>query len=593
MPSVPSEAAPRLHWLPAPGSWQYHVLLGAAGMLVLGPLGGIAAAYMNFSLGFFVGGQVLAGILGSVVTCGYGASGRHGANYIQTAAASVAGMGGMAVVIQAMSWLGLAQPPLWQLMGYMLCIGMYGVGVGMLYTPLLVDRMQLTFPSGLAVANILRALTDPPLLRRAVSRLGGGMAVGLASGLWLSRLAPLAALDISASTFGAGMIVSARIGIAALTGGLAGWAMTPYFVSIGWLAPGDPYRKITFLIALGMIVGAAVVDVSLLAARAWRQWRDRAAPAVARVDGPGMRWVVAWVLLWGAAVVAAGVAWFGQPLGYQLMAVLLVVVFALVNGISVGMVDQNPISSAFVLCVILMAAAGLRAPHVGLIAATVLLVSTAEACDMQQDRSTGWRLGSRRMVQFGYQVAGIIVGALLAVALARLFMQAYPVLALDQTTLTADQQPARWTSAMTYKIVGVLRGLAEARGYQHLAVIIGVAIGLVTEVLRKALRAHEGFQRFVQSGRSGRTVDFALDAVLLPSPYASSFGGFVNLPAAAWMAAGGIVAGLTEGFGARRPSRSLPEDMSTPSLIGGGMIAGDALAALAIGMAGLLAVTRG
>ncbi|WP_011301430.1 OPT/YSL family transporter [Cupriavidus necator] len=593
MPSVPSEAAPRLHWLPAPGSWQYHVLLGAAGMLVLGPLGGIAAAYMNFSLGFFVGGQVLAGILGSVVTCGYGASGRHGANYIQTAAASVAGMGGMAVVIQAMSWLGLAQPPLWQLMGYMLCIGMYGVGVGMLYTPLLVDRMQLTFPSGLAVANILRALTDPPLLRRAVSRLGGGMAVGLASGLWLSRLAPLAALDISASTFGAGMIVSARIGIAALTGGLAGWAMTPYFVSIGWLAPGDPYRKITFLIALGMIVGAAVVDVSLLAARAWRQWRDRAAPAVARVDGPGMRWVVAWVLLWGAAVVAAGVAWFGQPLGYQLMAVLLVVVFALVNGISVGMVDQNPISSAFVLCVILMAAAGLRAPHVGLIAATVLLVSTAEACDMQQDRSTGWRLGSRRMVQFGYQVAGIIVGALLAVALARLFMQAYPVLALDQTTLTADQQPARWTSAMTYKIVGVLRGLAESRGYQHLAVIIGVAIGLVTEVLRKALRAHDGYVRFAQSGRTGRALDFALDAVLLPSPYASSFGGFVNLPAAAWMAAGGIVAGLTEGFGARRPSRSLPEDMSTPSLIGGGMIAGDALAALAIGMAGLLAVTRG
>lgn len=593
MPSVPSEAAPRLHWLPAPGSWQYHLLLGAAGMLVLGPLGGIAAAYMNFSLGFFVGGQVLAGILGSVVTCGYGAPGRHGANYIQTAAASVAGMGGMAVVIQAMRWLGLAQPPLWQLVAYMLCIGMYGVGVGMLYTPLLVDRMQLTFPSGLAVANILRALTDPLLLRRSVSRLAGGMAVGLASGLWVARLAPLAALDVSASTFGAGMIVGARIGIAALTGGLAGWAMTPTFVSIGWLAPGEPFRKITFLIALGMIVGAAVVDVSLLLVRAGRQWRAGPAPATPQADGPGMRWVAAWVLLWGAAVVAAGVAWFGQPVGYQLMAVMLVLVFALVNGISVGMVDQNPISSAFVLCVILMAAAGLRAPHVGLIAATVLLVSTAEACDMQQDRSTGWRLGSRRMVQFGYQVAGIIVGALLAVALARLFMQAYPVLALDQTTLTADQQPARWTSAMTYKIVGILRGLAEARGYQHLAVIIGVAIGLVTEVLRKALRAHAGYLRFAQSGRAGKAVDFALDAVLLPSPYASSFGGFVNLPAAAWMAAGGVVASLTERFGARRPSRSLPEDMSTTSLVGGGMIAGDALAALTIGMAGLLAVTGG
>ena len=43
---------------------------------------------------------------------------------------------------------------------YFLCIGMFGVGVGMLYTPILVDRMQLAFPSGFAVANILRALTD-------------------------------------------------------------------------------------------------------------------------------------------------------------------------------------------------------------------------------------------------------------------------------------------------------------------------------------------------------------------------------------------------------------------------------------------------
>ncbi len=118
-------------------------------------------------------------------------------------------------------------------------------------------------------------------------------------------------------------------------------------------------------------------------------------------------------------------------------------------------------------------------------------------------------------------------------------------------------------------------------------------MGLVTEVLRKALRAHAGYLRFAQSGRAGKTVDFAVDAVLLPSPYASSFGGFVNLPAAAWMAAGGVAASLTEGFGARRPTRSMPEDMSTTSLIGGGMIAGDALAALAIGMAGLLAVTRG
>ena len=155
----------RWRWLPAIGSWRYHALLTVVGMLILGPLGGLTAAYMNFSLGFFVSGQVLAGILGSIVTFGYGTEGRHGANYIQTVAASVAGMSAMGVLVQALVWLGLPQPPWIPLTLYMLCIGMFGAGVGMLYTPLLVDRMQLPFPSGQAVAHILRALTNPALLQ--------------------------------------------------------------------------------------------------------------------------------------------------------------------------------------------------------------------------------------------------------------------------------------------------------------------------------------------------------------------------------------------------------------------------------------------
>src|SRR5512140_921574 len=173
-------------YLPPINSRGYFILLGAVAILVLGPLGGITAAYMNFSLGFFIGGQVLAGILGSVVTYGYGAEGKHGANYMQTLAASVAGLAGMAVLVQAMVWLGLPEPPMWQMVLYFLCIGMLGVGVGMLYTPILVDRMQLKFPSGFAVANILRALTDIRLLRDSIGKLGGGALAGITSGLAVS-----------------------------------------------------------------------------------------------------------------------------------------------------------------------------------------------------------------------------------------------------------------------------------------------------------------------------------------------------------------------------------------------------------------------
>src|SRR5438309_2829237 len=134
--------APR-RYLPRIGSPAYHILLSTVAILILGPLGGISAAFMNFSIGFFIGGQVLAGILGSTVTLPYGPQGKHGANYMQTMAASVAGMCAMAVLVQAMVWLGLPEPPAWQLVPYFLCIGMFGGGVGVLYTPILVDRLRL------------------------------------------------------------------------------------------------------------------------------------------------------------------------------------------------------------------------------------------------------------------------------------------------------------------------------------------------------------------------------------------------------------------------------------------------------------------
>jgi uncharacterized oligopeptide transporter (OPT) family protein len=602
MPAVatPHPTAPRWRWLPAPGTWKYHALLLALGIFVLGPLGGLTAAYMNFSIGFFVGGQVLAGLLGSTVTFGYGADGKHGANYIQTAAASVAGMSAMGVLIQAMVWLGLPQPPMWQLVIYMLTIGMFGAGIGMLYTPILVDRMKLMFPSGLAVANILRALTDPVLLRRSVAMLGGGVAGGLVGGVAAAKIAILGTIELSTSTFGAGMVVGARIGLAAVTGGVIGVLLKPYFISIGWLQAGDPPRKIMFLIALGLIMGAAIVDMTMIFGRALRRWRETAATPRADADVEVQGWrrvhttrLVVWSVCWGLGIVAVGHFVLGQPVLYLVVALVLCCVFALVNGISLGISDSNPISSAFVVSIVILAAIGLKDPIVGLMAGTVLLVSTSVACDMQQDRSTGARLGTNRVIQFRYQAAGILVGALLAVGFARLFMAAYPVLLLDQTAMTEGQQPAQWNAAMTFKFVGILKSLTDDKPYQRTAIWIGIATGLLIELVRKLVMARERWQRYKKT-RTGSVVDFVLDSTVLSSPYAMSFGGFVNLATSLWLGAGGVVASLIDARAKRQRKRDapgdageLPSDMTATSLVGGGLIAGDALAALGLGLVAL------
>lgn len=596
LPDDPTVPAKR-RFLPRLGSPAYHLMLAAVAIFILGPLGGISAAFMNFSIGFFVGGQVLAGILGSTVTLPYGPEGKHGANYLQTMAASVAGMCGMAVLVQAMTWLGIPQPPMWTLILYFLCIGMFGVGLGMLYTPIVVDRMQLAYPSGFAVANILRALTDKDLLKRSILKLGGGMAAGFAGGLASLKVAWCGAIGLSTSTFGAGMIVGARLALSALVLGLVGLAFKPMLVHAGWMGADDPFRKIGFIIALGMILGAALLDVSLLLVQAARRLKETKAPGQESADWKNVNQVrlVLWIGFWGTALVLVGHLALGQPLLYLLVAVALSFVFVLINGIAAGISDSNPISSAFVLTVFILAGMGLRDPRVGLMCAAILLIACSEGGDMQQDRSTGWRLGTNRIVQFRYQVIGITMGAFLSVLLAKVFMSAYPVLKIDQFThhITGAKD---WQSAMTYKFVGALRGITQpAGGHIMTALTLGVAIGLVTEILRKRLSKSVGYQTFIKSGRLGWVVDFVVDSAILPSPYASSFGGFVELNTLYWWAGGGVMSSLYDDFMKRRLAKrtasneaGLPSDMSTMSLIGGGLIAGDSLAALAVGIAGLI-----
>jgi uncharacterized oligopeptide transporter (OPT) family protein len=630
--SSPNEPASGLRrFLPRIGSPGYHILLAVVAILILGPLGGISAAFMNFSIGFFIGGQVLAGILGSAVTLPYGPEGRHGANYMQTLAASVAGMCGMGVLMQAMVWMGLPEPPIWQLVLYYLCIGMFGVGIGMLYTPILVDRMQLAYPSGFAVANILRALTDKKLLKRSVAKLGGGMGLGYGVGLlslnaanvdkaWqTSRFGPdivnritnlrshylgkflvptsIEALAISISTVGAGMIVGARIAIPALVVALIGIWQRDNLVAIGWLKAGEPFRKIGFIISLGTILGAAMLDIALILIEFIQRVRQRGnEPAKATEDWKRVNTfrLVLWVLFWGAGTVVMGSRVLHQPVFFLVVAVLLCFVFVLVNGISQGISDWNPISSAFVMTVFIMAALGLKDAGVGLMCASILLIACSEGGDMQQDRSTGWRLGTNRVNQFRYQVIGIAMGAVLAVALAKTFMTAYPVLKEDQFSHKVEGAD-KWQSAMTYKFVGALKGITTQQPHVMKALALGIGLGLLIEIIRKLVKRSPSYKQWSKEQRGGRVFDFIFDAVLVPSPYASSFGGFVELPTVIWWTAGGLIPSaydwITTRFKTVKKSddqAEVPEDMSTMSLVGGGLIAGDSLAALSVGIYGLI-----
>ena len=158
-----------------------------------------------------------------------------------------------------------------------------------------------------------------------------------------------------------------------------------------------------------------------------------------------------------------------------------------------------------------------------------------------------------------------------------------------------EQKTANWQSAMTYKFVGVLRGLTAADPTTLKLMLLGIAIGLATESVRQILKASAAYQVWKLKSTGTRAADFVVDAVLLPSPYASSFGGFVDWTTSLWFGLGGIFSSVwnwAAGRAAAGKARAegVPTDMSTTSLVGGGLIAGEALAFLSLGIIGLLAL---
>ena len=184
------------------------------------------------------------------------------------------------------------------------------------------------------------------------------------------------------------------------------------------------------------------------------------------------------------------------------------------------------------------------------------------------------------------------MGAVMSVVLARLFMKAYPILAVNQYANPGTPGIAKWQSAMTFKFVGALEGLQHPNPKVMFALFLGIGIGLLTEILRKAIKTNGGYKNWIKQTKSGYYTDLALDCVFLPSPYASSFGGFVEFGTSAWFGIGGIFSSLFQTWQNKKPVKAehegLPEDMSTMSLVGGGLIAGDSLAALGLGIWGLL-----
>src|SRR5207245_2885482 len=110
-----------------------------------------------------------------------------------------------------------------------------------------------------------------------------------------------------------------RIAIPAFVVGMTGHYLTPYLVKIHWLQEGDSYRKIGFIISLGTIFGAAMLDITLIliqAARRYRQQKGQAQAVAEDWKRVNMVQLIVWVVFWGICVIVIGHLVMGQPVRF-------------------------------------------------------------------------------------------------------------------------------------------------------------------------------------------------------------------------------------------------------------------------------------
>ena len=122
-------------------------------------------------------------------------------------------------------------------------------------------------------------------------------------------------------------------------------------------------------------MGAVLLDLALILRQALRRLREKGPepkPAVEDWQRVNVQRLVLWVLFWGAATVICGATVLHQPVKFLALGVGLCFLFVLINGIAMGVSDFNPISSAFVMSVFILAALGLHDPGVGLLCAAIL-----------------------------------------------------------------------------------------------------------------------------------------------------------------------------------------------------------------------------
>lgn len=441
-------------------------------------------------------------------------------NIAQTVAASAAVMvfvHGFMGPVPALALMGQAVHPVWSLWAWGLSLGLLGVLVGLWSRRKLIVEDALPFPSGVATAELIRALHVDrragvrPIRLLAVASLMAAVIAWCRDGnaAWLPQALylPMAVAGLSASGLTIGVAVSPLTAATGIFVGLRGAATLAAASAVAWglLAPilvrthmvrEASYTAIVnwlvwpaFGIMLGGTIGPLFVgarrNVQVLrrtlgdARTLWRGLVTRAAPPLVPSIAPApggapdararrdRRAMAAACVLAIALLVFTGTQAFGLSAGSIIAAVVIAVALAGICARAAGETDIAPVGNMGTLTQLLFARGG---PGASILAGSIATGSATQTSQALWSLKAGRILGASVRAQTLAQLIGVVLGSVVVVPTYLAVVRANP--------LGTERMPA--VSAMSWRATAeaVAGGLSTMPPHGLHGAVVAFVVGL-------------------------------------------------------------------------------------------------------------------
>jgi putative OPT family oligopeptide transporter len=452
--------------------------------VLLGAVMTAAFCYVALRLGFTLPGSTVAAILGFAVLRGLLKKGSIIENNInQTVASGVNNASaGISFTLPALFLLYGTEFNMWAVFFAAIAGSFLGIVVIIPLRKQMIEFERLRFPSGIAVAALLKS---PGAGIRQAQLLGGGFAISaglhlLAGFGWFPEELGINGLfaipawlpivvGVSFASLGAGLL-SGRGGLPFVLGGvLAWWVIAPSAVLMGWVPALETfsvvvdkglytdwmasellYAEMLRPLGIGILIGGALSGVvasfpALKSAISSLSNTSRVGGASSdempvQVMYGGV--IVAFLVLFGAAVMAGPTLGLGRQLLIAVVGTLWLGLAGLIVAQATGMTDISPMSGMSLIGVTLMffLTGGEVIPAIVL--GVAVCVGIGQCADMMGDLKSGHLIGARPKSQQLAQFAVAWMGIPVAIAVITLLWGDGGGFGPDNPALSAPQGTA-------------------------------------------------------------------------------------------------------------------------------------------------------